>query len=613
MVTYFLRLDQLQEIRKLKRGDDDLINQELLIKNGPEAKLCGYPSIDKPWLKYYSDKAINTPMPRCTIFEFLWENNKDNPDDTAILYFGNKISYKTLFSNIKKTAIGFEALGIKQDDIVILATVTTPETIYAIYALNLIGAVANLIDPRTSTDGIRTYIEEVNAQYIIAVDAVLPKIEAAIKGTLIKTIIQISPTDSLPPVKKKILQVSKLFREQHPLRNCIRWSELSKPNTTKLCIASYKPNSCCVIVHTGGTTGFPKGVMLSNENLNASVIQCDLSGFDIQRNHRWLGVMPPFIAYGIGNGLHLPLCKGMTLIVLPKFDPNKYDELLIKYEPNHIAGVPSHYSTIVQSKKIANKDLSFLYSPVVGGDGTEVGFEKTVNSFLLSHHCKTALIKGYGMTEICAAVTATAKQEYNKLGSVGIPFTHSVVGIFRPDSDEELGYNAVGEICMKGPHIMLGYYHNPEETERILRTHKDGTTWLHSGDLGYMDEDGCLFIQGRIKRMIVRHDGFKVFPTMIEKVVLRSDNVSACCVVGKRDKNYEQGQYPVVFAVLDKQGDLASSTTRSKIKEACRQTLPEYAQPEEIYFIDHIPLTTIGKINYRELEEKAEIYDLPLS
>ena len=572
-----------------------------------EQKLTGYPSIDKPWLKYYSEEAINAPLPECTIYEYLWQNNKDHLDDVALNYFDRKITYGELFENIEKTAKAFSALGVKQGDIIVMDTVTTPETIYAFYGLNRLGAISNMVDPRTSTEGIKHYISEVNAKLVLTIDVALPKIEKAIHGTNVQRIIVVSPADSLPqPIRALFLLSNKLKGTTPKLsEQCINWADFIMTGKDRTpTYSSYKKNTCSVIVHTGGTTGKPKGVMLSNENLNASTVQCDLSGFDFQRKHKWLGVMPPFIAYGIGNGLHLPLCKGMVLIVLPKFDPAKYDRLLLKYKPNHIAGVPSHYNTIVHSHRMKKQDLSFLLSPIVGGDGTEVHFEETVSQFLRSHNCHSGLIKGYGMTEICAAVCATPQKEYNKVGCVGIPFTHSVVSVFDPSSGEELAYNQEGEICMQGPHVMLGYYGNTDETNRIIKKHSDGQLWLHSGDLGSMDEDGCIYIKGRLKRMIVRFDGFKVFPSVIEDVVNKCSFVSACCAVGIADKNHSQGQLPIAFVV--KSGNESENAVKAELFELCKKELPEYAQPIDFVFIDALPLTPIGKIDYRALESLAE-------
>ena len=563
--------------------------------------MTGYPSIDKPWLKYYSNEAINTPVPSCTAYEFIWENNIDHLSNTAINYFGRTITYQELFDNIEHSASAFTAIGVKAGSIVVMSTVTTPETLYAFYALNRLGAIPNMVDPRTNVEGIREYIREVNCEIALTIDVAYSKMKEAVIDTNVKKIIVISPADSMPSVKKVLYSLK--MRSPKRDEKCLTWdSFIINGADTKPALVPYEKNRCCVIVHTGGTTGKPKGVMLSNENVNAAVLQCQLMGFTLSRDQRWLGVMPPFIAYGIGNGFHFPLRIGMTLIIIPVFDPNKYDRLLVKHHPSHIVGVPSHYGVVIHSRRLRKFDMSFLLSPIVGGDATDVSYEKEINRFLRSHNCPTNLIKGYGMTEISAAVCVSAKESFNKLGSVGIPYIFSVMSVFNPDTGEEMKYNEIGEICMQGPHVMLGYYHDPEETANILRKHEDGSVWLHSGDLGYIDEDGCVFIQGRIKRVIIRHDGFKVFPSFIEKVVMTHPAVKQCCSVGAKDTSHSQGRLPVVFVALrDKKTDKVE--LEAALDELCKRELPEYAQPVSWHFIDNIPLTPIGKMDYRALEE----------
>lgn len=565
-----------------------------------------YPSKDKPWLNFYQEKNLKAELPKCTIFEFIWNNNKDYLDNIALNYFDKEITYRELFTKISKAVHAFSAIGIKEGDIVIMATVTVPETIYALYALNQLGAIPNMVDPRTSVDGIREYIEEVKSKYVLCLDAAYSKIEEAIVGTTVEKVIVSSPSDSLPRVKKTFYKLFKQVKVNYT-QKCISWKDFIKQGEGyPVRTVGYKENTCCVIVHTGGTTGMPKGVMLTNDNLNCSVVQGDNSGFYLRRDHKWLGVMPPFIAYGIGNGLHLPLAIGMTLILIPAFDPKEYDKLLLKYKPNHIAGVPSHYNSIMKSRRLKNTDLSFIISPIVGGDGTQPDFEKKISKFLTSHNCKSTLIKGYGMTEVSAAVCATARREFNKIGSVGIPFTHSIMSVFDPETGKELPVNHKGEICMVSPNTMLGYYNNKEATDEILRRHDDGLLWVHSGDLGYMDEYGCVFIEGRLKRMIIRFDGFKVFPTFIESVIMRSEYVKNVCNVGMPDKGHSQGQLPISYVVLNEDVKEDEATIKQSLEKLCKDELPEYAQPVDFVFVKSLPLTAIGKIDYRELENRAK-------
>lgn len=572
-----------------------------------EQNLTGYPSIDKPWLKYYSEEAINAPLPECTIYEYLWENNKEHLDSVALNYFGNKISYEELFKNITKTVRALKQNGVGKDSIVTVLMPTLPETVYLFYAIGKIGAIANMVDPRTSAEGILEYIREVGSELLVVVDVVLSKVNEILHKSKVKKVLVISPADSLPAIPKMLYRLKNNIKQKNEdiYMNWRTFIALGEGYTGTIDLA-YEKNRVVVIVHTGGTTGKPKGVMLTNDNLNASAFQAKICGIDFQREHAWLNIMPPFIAYGIGNGLHLPLVIGMETILIPQFNPNKFDLLLLKHKPNHMTGVPSHYENIINSKRMRNKNLSYVIAPTVGGDTMDEKLEEETNKFFKTHGCKYLLSKGYGMTEVSAGVTICTSNKCNRIGSVGIPLPHTMVSIFEPDTCEELTYNQLGEICMTGPNTMSGYYNNMEATKEIIRKHKDGLYWVHSADIGYMTEDGMLFIVDRIKRMLIRHDGFKVFPSMIKKTIARHKAVKACCVVGVSDSGHSQGRLPVVYSVLNPEYIEEKSAVKQELVTLCKNELPEYSQPIDYMFRDSLPLTSIGKIDYRMLEKWAE-------
>lgn len=570
--------------------------------------MTGYPSIDKPWLKYYSEEALEKELPQCTVYELLWQSNKKYFDNIALSYLGTEISFKDLFANIEKTAKAFAALGVKEGDIVVMVTVTTPETVYALYALNRLGAIPNMVDPRTSADGMKEYIKEVKAKYVLILDVVYDKAIQIIEDTSVEHVIVTSPANSLSIIKKK------LYNLFHRTSNSaliaadifIQWDIfIEQGQTSKVNSVPYAKNRCCLMVHTGGTTGIPKCVMLSNENVNALVIQSIDTEIDMQRNHTWLDIMPPFIAYGFGMGLHLPLVIGMKTFLIPQFDPFKFDELLIKYKPVHMVGVPSYWGTILKSKKLKNADLSYMISPTVGGDSMAPNLEEAANQFLKSHGCTSKITKGYGMTEVCAGVAGTVDKN-NEIGSVGIPFSKTIISIFEPDTESELSYNQMGEVCITGPNVMLGYYNNEEATKDIIKVHKDGKSWIHSGDIGYMNENGSLFIVDRIKKMIVRYDGFKVYPAVVDQAVMKHNAVIESCTVGIRDYSHTQGKLPFVYAVLQEQNKMHKEEIKKQLIELCKNELPEYAQPVDITFLAKMPLTLIGKVDYRKLEKDAE-------
>ncbi|MCR5848278.1 MAG: acyl--CoA ligase, partial [Lachnospiraceae bacterium] len=458
---------------------------------------------------------------------------------------------------------------------------------------------------RTSAEGIREYIIEADIETIVVIDIAYNKILKAIEGTKVKNILVVSPSDSLPKMSKILYKMTKRIPKVST-SHYVWKSFIENGKDQKLIESEYHENECCVIVHTGGTTGMPKGVMLSNENLNQSAFQLINSAFQISRGDVWADIMPPFIAYGIGNGLHMPLIKGMEVVLVPAFNPKKYDELMIKYHPTHIVGVPSHYENIITSRKMKHRDISYLVSPVVGGDTMKTELEKKVDSFIKEHKGQNNVMKGYGMTEVSAAVSACMSDKINKLGSVGIPFAHTIISVFNPETGEEMGYGQKGEVCMTGPNTMIGYYKNEKETNSILRKHKDGRIWVHSGDTGHIDEDGFLFIEDRIKRIIVRHDGFKVFPSFIENVVMKEDKIKECCAVGFPDKKHAQGMLPVVFAVFSEKGMADLDKAINELHKICKEELPEYAQPELIKVVEKLPLTPIGKIDYKTLEVWAK-------
>ncbi|MBQ6477641.1 MAG: acyl--CoA ligase [Bacilli bacterium] len=571
----------------------------------------GYPSIDKPWLKYYEKNVLDEDLPEKTIYEYLISKNESNLDDYAIEYFGNKMTYRELINKIDDCADAFVSYGIKKGDVVTICMPTTPEMVMIFYALAKIGAISNMIDLRKNIKEIEEYTSEVNSKMFISIDLIENKIKDIKKHLDIDNVVIISPYESFNPILKNILKIKdKILNHQRDNIDFIKWDDFikhgkSNPYSSPVC---YNKDMPVAIVHTGGTTGKSKGVVLSNDNINKCARQCEISGLDFKDRGTWLDIMPPFIVYGVGNGLHLPLTMGMKVILMPKFDPTKYDDILLKLKPNYMAGVPSHYGYLLKSKKLNGVDLSFIKTPIVGGDKMDYNLEKEVNKFLKDHNCKTKIIKGYGMSEVDAAVTVCVNNEANKLKSVGVPLSHTNIGIFNPETDEELSYNQDGEIRITGPNVMLGYHNNEKEEEKVLHN-ICGDKWVYSGDLGYFDKDGNLFVHGRYKDMIIRPDGFKVYPSAIEDVIMQHGFVSECKVVGCRDYNEIQGELPKAYILLKKHHDKdMQKKILQEIEQLCEDNLAEYSLPFEYEIKDSLPVTSIGKIDSlalkREYEEK---------
>ena len=560
-----------------------------------------YASQAKPWLKYYDQKYIEQTLPTVSAFEYVCQRNKNHLNDTALDYYGRKFTYADLIVNVKKTAAALRGVGVQKGDIITVVSVMTPEVIALFYAADMIGATLNLVDPRYSVEGIHEYIEEVDSHLLICLNVVYERCRQAAKRTNVEKVIVLSPADSLPPVMAVGYKLTTPDKNKYA-SNVIRWKQFIKGGEGQSTAAEpYDPDHACVVVHTGGTTGSPKGVMLTDDCFNGIALQFQAYPKLFHRGQKLMNIMPPFIAYGFACGIHLPLVLGFTVVIIPNLDPDKLGSLVLKHKPEHMFGVPTHYQQLASDPKLRDKDLSFIINYAAGGDSLSRGAEQTVNDFLAAHGARYPIAKGYGMTEVSSAATVAAGLD-NKPGSVGIPMVNTVVAAFEPGTDQELPIGQRGELCISGPCLMKGYYNKPEETAILLRRHPDGRVWAHTGDMGYLDEDGFVFLDSRIKRMIIRHDGFKVFPSMIENVVSRHPAVHQCSVVGCADKDHTQGRLPFVYIVLKADTTAKKKQVIRELERMCAEELPEYVQPVAYKFIPSMPMTPVGKIDYRQLE-----------
>jgi long-chain acyl-CoA synthetase len=364
----------------------------------------------------------------------------------------------------------------------------------------------------------------------------------------------------------------------------------------------FREGSVAAITYTGGTTGTPKGVMLTNDGLNAMAESFALADVDRQPGDRFLEIMPIFAAYGVGCGIHMPLVMNFEDVIVPKFTPDELGDLIRKYRPNHMMGVPAFYEKIMHSKALWDFDLNFLRTTGCGGDTMNPGLEARFNKFLKEHNGKYCLSQGYGMSEMSGAATCCYSHVY-KDDSSGIPLLCNTVGIFDPETGEELEYYQEGEICMTGRGMMKGYFNMPEETNHIIRRHADGKLWIHSGDIGYLDDDGFVYIKGRIKQIIIKFDGHKVFPVQVEGIISRHKAVGACAVVGIPDPDHGQGQVPL--GIVELKGtlpeDVDKDAVRQEIMDLCNDLCEERGKPADIVFIERMPHTALNKHDYRRL------------
>lgn len=578
-----------------------------------DKKITGYASIDKPWQKYYSKEAITASIPELTAYQYMVSQNKDNLSTKAIMYYGKKISYKNYIDMIDETARRLYNLGVTEGEVVTVMSVANPELEVLFYALNKLGAVINLIDVRSDYKQIKKYLMEVKSSEVVVMDNFLPEFDKCMEDedidNIVENVITLSPYNSvLFPFnvlaeKKSRKEDSTLYSKIDEIKKknkYMTWNDLMSVHKYRYPrYPRYKKNMVAALVHTGGTTGVPKTVKLSNENFNAMAIQYKSLNANYNKGDTFLNGIVPFVAYGIVVTIHMPMCLGMTNIIAPILSPKEFTEFMIKYKPNHTITVPTYVEHFVHDRKADSINWKCLKNLGIGGDYFPEQSEIYVNEFLKNHGSSSIAEKGYGMTEN-SSTAGVCLVGVNKINSLGIPLPLNTYGIFERGTDKELKYGEEGEICITGPTEMLGYLDNEEEEGKVIKIHSDGKKWIHSEDVGIIDEDGFLFFKGRYKRLIP-HGGFKLYPSYIEGIIMKHPDIDNCCVISIPDKVY--GASPEAHVVIKKDSVSELKKLKEELIKLCQDKLPSYSQPEDFIFEEDLPLTSVGKVDYKKVEK----------
>lgn len=557
--------------------------------------------VKTPWYGSYEDIPEHLDYPDYSIYETIRRTCEKYPNEIAYDYFNRKVTYGDFLKEIDMIAKSFVAIGVKKWDKVTLVMPNTPEAIISFYALNKIGAISNMVHPLSSQNEIRHYIELSKSVAVLTIDATFATVYNIVPGTTVQNIIVASPSNSMiymkPIYKTTQLTSNRIPRE----KGIIKWWRFRRlGRKVDYGVDEYTDGSYpATILYSGGTTGKPKGIVLSNLNFNALALS-SLTFVKIGVGDKILAIMPIFHGFGLGVCVHTCMSVGAQSILIPRFDNKKFHKLLKKHKPTVLAGVPTLWEAMINNPKMKNMDLSFLKIMISGGDSLSVSLKHKMDAFLKEHNADIQVMEGYGLTE-CVTGSCLNPQYRCKDGSVGIPYPDIFYKIVKPNTCKEIPYGEEGEICLSGPTVMLEYLDEPKETANTLKVHEDGLTWLHTGDLGHMDEEGWVYFKLRIKRMIVSN-GYNIYPSQLENIIDAHPNVSVSTVIGIPHP-YKR-EVAKAFIVL-KDGIEPTDEVKQNIYNYCKQNIAKYALPKEFEYRDELPKTLVNKVDVIRLREES--------
>jgi len=555
-----------------------------------------------PWISSYGDLPFHLKYSDKSISETVMETAAKDSEFTALSFMGRKIPYKELAANINRTAKAFYNLGVYPGMRILVCMPNVPQAIYCLYGLNRIGAIPSMIHPLSAIDEIVFYLNEASCEMAITLDQFYEKFLEVTAKRPVKKLIIASVSDELPFIKAVAFKL--LSERKFPkLRNdgcAISWKSFlklaEKPIAENYVLADKDIDTEAVVLFSGGTTGTTKGIMLSDRNFNSLALQTAVMSHEEIRHTKMLAAMPVFHGFGLGVCIHTMMVAGGTSILVPRFNVKSYADLIKANRPNFIAGVPTLFEAIARNTYLDGVDLSCLKGVFSGGDSLSIELKKKFDKFLAEHNATVRIREGYGTTE-CVTASCLTPFDKEKEGSIGIPYPDTYYKICAVGKTEELPYNTEGEICLTGPSVMIGYINHEEENANTLRRHDDGRIWLHTGDLGVMDEEGFIYFRQRIKRMIVT-SGYNVYPSQLENIIDAHPSVRMSCVIGVHDP-YKM-QKIKAFVVLN-EGVKDSPEVRQDIMDYCARRIAKYAMPYEIEVRDSLPTTLVGKVAYTKL------------
>ena len=561
-------------------------------------------NVKTPWISHLGGVPAHLEYFQGSMYDKVASISENYPDYIAYDFMGSKTRYKDFIRKVDECARALAAIGVKEGESVTICMPNAPQAVIMFYAVNKIGAIANMVHPLSGEKEIEFCLKESASVVCLTLDQFYGKFENIRNNNPLRSLILTSIKDALSPIKKKgyYLAEGRKIKKVPANAEIVWWEKFLRDGARYHgpFHAVRKSEDPAVILYSGGTTGTMKGILLSNMNFNALSQQIIANNPMFNPGDKMLALMPIFHGFGLGVCIHSMLASGGRCLLIPRFNPESYAKLLKKHKPNFIAGVPTLYEALLRIKSLDRVDLSCLKGVFSGGDSLSIELKKRFDAFLANHNASIPVREGYGTTE-CVTASCLTPSHMAKEGSIGLPFPDTFYKIVKPGTEEEVPYGEEGEICLAGPTVMMEYINNPEETANTLRRHKDGLTWVHTGDLGMMDDEGFIYFRQRIKRMIVT-SGYNVYPSRIENILDAHELVHMSCVIGVPDPY--KIQKVAAFVVLKPDVKVSEDEARKILLEYCSKHVAKYAMPAYIEFRDMLPKTLVGKVAYRVLEEE---------
>jgi long-chain acyl-CoA synthetase len=550
-----------------------------------------------PWLKSYPGSfRWDAPLQAHPLFALLDEAEDRYPDTVAIDFLGRKTTYAELARDVRALASGLRGLGVERGVKVGLLMPNCPQFVTSYYAILKAGGTVVNYNPLYSQHEIAHQIEDSSTEIMItvALNVTYPKLAGCLGKTRLKRIIVSEFQEALPLARRLAFPLARKQDIAHfpdDGRHTRYAPLLHSPEMAPVLV--HPESDIAVLQYTGGTTGVPKGAVLTHANIYVNTLQCGLWFTGLKTGEEVImGVLPLFHVFAMATVMNLAIHTGSTMLLHPKFDLKAVLHDIDTKRPTLMPGVPTMFAALQNFRDIGKYDLTSLKMCISGGGPLpaeiKAGFEKRTG-------CK--LIEGYGLTESSPVAAANPLFDLNKPGSIGLPFPGTIMEITDPDNpDRVLGVGETGEVCIRGPQVMQGYLHQLDETRRTLRGGR-----LHTGDIGYMDEDGYFYIVDRIKEMIIS-GGYKIYPRNIEEVLYCHPGVLEAAVIGIAHP--QRVQVPKAFIVRKQGMDVSEAQIRDHLKTG----IAAYAMPHAIEFRDALPKSMIGKVLKKELmaEEMAK-------